>query len=152
MVKRICKEELPILLQLCQYNNPEQMLSANSELLDRSSIDIYGLFYGSAIIGELRAKYRDQDPAVALPGRRAYLYALRILENYRNLGLGTYLLNSVISMLENDGYREFTIGVEDKNTIARNLYGKFSFVHCIKRVYEIYQGDTYEYDLLLRRQ
>ena len=152
VLKKINKGELSLLLQLHQYNNPEHMLSENSELLDSASIDIYGLFYDSAIIGELRVKYRDQDPAIAFPGRRVYLYALRILDNYRNLGLGTYILNSAISMLENDGYREFTIGVEDKNTIARKLYGKFSFVHRIKRVYEIYQGDTYEYDLLLRQQ
>ena len=57
----------------------------------------------------------------------------------------------VIAAIEARGYREITIGVEDENTLAKHIYAKFGFTEFVERRSESYQGDSYEYDLLLRR-
>ena len=57
----------------------------------------------------------------------------------------------MIAEIEARGYREITIGVEDDNLRAKHLYRKFGFTEFVERRSESYQGDRYEYDLLLRR-
>ena len=66
--------------------------------------------------------------------------------------LGSYLLKTVIDELENSGYHELTVGVEDDNIHARYMYEKCGFVTQVARIRETYQGDSYEYDLLLRHE
>lgn len=149
-IRTIGKEELSLLLSLHQYNDPEEMLMQNATLLESASIGIYALFFGGDILGELRVKYAATDASVASCGVRAYLYALRIREEYRKQGLARHLLSSVISMLEEQGYKEFTIGVESTNTVATHLYKSLGFHSFVKKVRESYQGDDYEYSLLLR--
>ena len=53
--------------------------------------------------------------------------------------------------LEKQGYYEFTVGVEDDNIRARYIYKKYGFNTVISRQKESYQGDSYEYDLLLKQ-
>ena len=43
-----------------------------------------------------------------------------------------------------------TVGVEDNNARARYMYEKNGFAEPIARIKESYQGDSYEYDLLLK--
>ena len=67
-------------------------------------------------------------------------------------GSGSFLLDSVIRSIEQAGYREITVGVEDDNARARRMYKKRGFTERVARCSESYQGDAYEYDLLLRRR
>lgn len=150
-IKTIEKENLPILFTLFQYVNPDEMIKANAKMISEGKIRIYGLFADSNVIGELRVKFSDLDSEVAHKGKRAYFYAMRILQDYRRKGLGQFLLEFVIAQLEGEGYSEFTIGVEENNVPALNLYSKLGFNRNLKSVCETYQGDTYEYYLLLRK-
>lgn len=59
-------------------------------------------------------------------------------------------MNKVICILENKGYSEFTIGVEDDNETALHIYSKLGFTQLIGRIREAYQGDSYEYGLYLK--
>ncbi len=56
-----------------------------------------------------------------------------------------------MTTLSENGYSEFTVGVEGDNTKARYMYEKCGFTEPIARIKENYQGDSYEYDLLLKR-
>ena len=151
-IKKLHREDLPLLFSPNQYNDPEDMLLKNGALLGRGAAGFYGLFSGTELIGEVRAKYEDADPEIAFPGQRAYLYALRIRKEYRRRGLAAYLLESVMAENKRNGYREFTIGVEDDNPAAIGLYQKLGFSIHVKRVQESYQGDAYEYSLLMRKE
>lgn len=71
-------------------------------------------------------------------------------EDFQSRGLGKYLLENVINYLEEKGYSEFTIGVEDDNERAIHIYKKLGFDEIIARKREEYQGDAYEYNLYLR--
>lgn len=150
-IKELKKDELPLLLLVHNYEDTTEMLCHNSSLIDTGAASFYALFFRETIVGELRVKYADKDPAFALRGKRVYLYALRIHKNYRRMGLATHLVKSVVDLLSGQGYTEITIGVEDDNTVAHHIYESLGFNTFIKRVIEEYQGDKYEYNLYLRK-
>ena len=109
------------------------------------------MFKDKKIIGELRVKYISGDNRFAKKGKRAYLFAFRIHKDYQRKGLGSYLLETVIDELNANSYCELTVGVEDDSLRARYMYEKQGFFYAIARIKETYQGDSYEYDLLLRK-
>ena len=109
------------------------------------------MFDGDKIIGELRVKYISDDKRFAEKDKRTYLYAFRIHQKHQGKGLGNFLLEKVLESLEESGYGEITVGVEDDNLRARYMYEKHGFTETIARIKESYQGDSYEYDLLLKR-
>ena len=150
-VKKLKATELSMLTNLFNYKDVNEMITENARDIENGVIDIFALFDNDKIIGELRAKYVSDDNRFAEKGRRAYLYAFRIHANYQGKGLGSYLLENVLTILKESGYSEFTVGVEDDNARARYMYEKNGFIEPIARIKESYQGDNYEYDLLLKR-
>lgn len=150
-IKKLAVHEIHVLTELFDYNDVEQMLAACSNDIRNGIIDIFVLYDNDALVGELRAKYECDDENFAVKGRRAYLYAFRIRENLRGMGYGTYLLKNVLSILQKDGYSEFTVGVEDDNHIAAHMYEAMGFDELLLRKMEEYQGDSYEYNLYLKK-
>ena len=143
--------ELVMLTGLFDYNDVDAMLEENTSDIMAGRIDIYGLFQEHRLIGELHVKYESEDALEAVRDKRAYLFAFRVHEDFQNLGIGKYLLRSVINELTKQGYTELTVGVEDDNERAIHMYQSFGFTEVIARKYEEYQGDGYEYNLYLRR-
>ncbi len=150
IIRPITISELPILTQLFDYNNPTEMIEQNERDMNRGSIDIFVMFDNDRPIGELHVAYESDDDR-AVKGKRAYLFAFRIHEDYQGRGYGKRLLQSVIDTLTEQGYYEFTVGVEDENDRARHIYDSFGFTELIARKYEEYQGNGYEYGLYLKR-
>lgn len=150
IVRKLKTTELPLLIQLFNYKNVDEMIAENTRDIENGIIDIFALFDYDKIIGELRAKYISDDNRFAEKGKRAYLYAFRVHQKYQGKGLGNSLFENVLTILAENGYSEFTVGVEDDNTKARYMYEKYGFTDPIARIKESYQGDSYEYDLLLK--
>ena len=149
-VKELKENELTMLCDLFSYNDVDDMINANKQKIENGTIDIFGLYENARLIGELRVMYRHEDKRFSLTGKRAYLYAFRIHEDFRGKGLSKYLLKSVISTLSEKGYTEFTIGVEDDNRIAKHIYSEIGFNRFIAHMEEEYQGDRYGYDLYMK--
>jgi ribosomal protein S18 acetylase RimI-like enzyme len=143
--------ELHALTALFDYNDVPAMIASNTRLIESGAFSIYLLFEGNELIGELHVTWRSDDPRFAVDGRRAYLSAFRVREDKQGYGFGNFLLDNVIRIIIQGGYREITIGVEDDNSRARHMYGKRGFTELVARCSESYQGDAYAYDLLLRR-
>ncbi len=150
IVRKLKTTELPLLTQLFNYKNIDEMIAENTRDIENGIVDIFALFDGDKIIGELRVKYISNDNRFAEKGNRAYLYAFRVHQKYQGKGLGNFLLENVLTILAENGYSEFTVGVEDDNTKARYMYAKYGFTEPIARIKESYQGDSYEYNLLLK--
>lgn len=148
-IKKITADELPVLTQLFDYNDIDDMLVQNRRSIENGSIDIFVMFVGERPVGELHAAYESEDER-AVKGQRAYLSAFRVHEEYQGRGLGKELMQFVIDRLTEDGYAELTIGVEDDNERAKHMYERFGFTRLIARKYEEYQGDGYEFGLYLR--
>lgn len=151
IVRKLETTELSLLLPLFNYKNVDEMIAENTRDIENGIVDIFALFDGNKIIGELRVKYISDDNRFAEKGNRAYLYAFRIHKKYQGKGLGNFLLKNILTILTENGYSEFTVGVEDDNARARYMYKKHGFTETIARIKESYQGDSYEYDLLLKR-
>lgn len=150
-IRKLKATELSILTQLFNYKDIDDMIFENTRNIENGIIDIFALFNNNKLIGELHVKYDNEDKDFAEKGKRAYLFAFRIHKDYQGKGLGSYLLKTVIDELNANGYHELTVGVEDDNIRARYMYEKCGFVHPVARIKETYQGDSYEYDLLLRK-
>ena len=150
-LRPMTSQELSALTALFDYNDVPAMIAENTRLIDSGDFSIYLLFEDGELIGELHVTWRSEDPLASIDGQRVYLSAYRIREDRQGRGLGQYLLRGVIDAIEARGYREITIGVEDDNLRAKHLYRKFGFTEFVARRREVYQGDEYEYDLLLRR-
>ena len=151
LVRKLKVSEIPKITELFKYKDVNEMIVENTKEIENGVIDIFGLFDGDKIIGELRAKYISDDNRFAIKDKRAYLYAFRIHKKYQGKGFGNFLLENVLTLLAENGYNEFAVGVEDDNARARYMYEKNGFTEPIARIKESYQGDSYEYDLLLKR-
>lgn len=151
-VKTLNINDLNLLFQLYDYNNPDETLAENTRDINEGKIEIFGLFQQDKLIGEIHTSYVHDDERFAKKGTRAYLFAFRIHKDFQGKGYGQLLLNKVISSLSEKGYSEFTIGVEDGNKIATHIYTKLGFTKLIGKISEEYQGDSYEYRLYLKKQ
>ncbi len=150
-IAKLAVHDLYILTELFEYNNIEQMISECTHDIQKGIIDIFVLYDKDVLIGELHIMYESDDENYAIRGRRAYMFAFRVREDFQNKGYGTYLLKTVLSVLKEDGYCEFTVGVEDDNIRAIHMYQALGFSEIILRKQKEYQGDTYEYNLYLKR-
>lgn len=150
-VRKITVSELPKLTALFDYNDIDDMLAENASLIQNRTMDIFILLKGEKLIGELHVGYESEDRLEAVKGVRAYLSAYRVHKDFQGMGLGKFLMKSVLDTLVAEGYSEFTVGVEDDNDRALHIYKEFGFSEVIARKYEEYQGDGYEYNLYLKR-
>lgn len=150
-VRPIEAQELRQLTALFDYNDVPAMIAENARLIESGDFSIYLLFEGNDLVGEIHVTWRSDDPLAAVEGQRAYLSAFRIHESRQGVGFGQFLLCKIIDIIKGAQYREITIGVEDDNARAKHLYHKFGFTEFVERRHESYQGDNYEYDLLLLR-
>ena len=150
-IEKLSVNHLHILTELFDYNNVEQMMSECAHDIQNGIIDIFVLYDKGILVGELHVMYENDDENYAIRGRRAYLFAFRVREDFQNKGYGTYLLKTVLAVLKELGYCEFTVGVEDDNFRAIHMYQALGFDEILLRKQEEYQGDAYEYNLYLRR-
>lgn len=149
-VRSLKANELALLFRLFDYNDRNDMLAENTRRINNGEIEIFGLFEGERLIGEIRAAFTHSDERFAVKGTRAYLFAFRIHEDFQGKGYGQFLINEVIKILGQGGYSQFTVGVEDDNALAEHIYRKLGFTHLVGRFSEEYQGDEYEYNLYLK--
>ena len=151
ILRPIAAAELSSLTALFDYHDVPAMIAENSRRIASGDFSIYLLLEGDELIGELHVTWRGDDSLAAIDGQRAYLSAYRIREDKQGRGYGQHLLRGVIAAIEARGYHEITIGVENDNFRAKHLYQKYGFGEFVARRSECCQGDSYEYDLLLRK-
>ncbi len=151
-IEKLAVQDLRILTELFDYNDVEQMILECTQDMQKGIIDIFVLYDEDVLVGELHVMYESDDENYAIRDRRAYLFAFRIRERFQNKGYGTFLLKSVLELLKERGYCEFTVGVEDENLRAIHMYQKEGFQELLLRKQESYQGDAYEYNLYLKRE
>lgn len=150
-VREATLADLPRLPELFDYNDVRAMIAEHARRITSGEFTIFLLWDGADLIGELHVTWRSDDPRFAIAGQRAYLSAFRVREDRQGHGSGSFLLDSVIRRIAQAGYREITVGVEDDNARAKHMYARAGFTEFVARRRERYQGDEYEYDLLLRR-
>ena len=71
-IRKITPLELPLLMQLFDYNDPAEMIEQNERDMKGGTVDIFVMFDNDRPIGELHATY-ESDNERAVKGKRAYL-------------------------------------------------------------------------------
>lgn len=104
IVRKLKITELPMLTQLFNYKDVNEMIDENTRDIEDSVIDIFTLFHDDKLIGELHVKYDSEDKVFAEKGKRAYLFAFRIHKDYQGRGFGKMLLETVLAELKAKGY------------------------------------------------
>ena len=69
-----------------------------------------------------------------MPAEFAYLYALRVMEPFQGLGVGTHLIQSAEALARSHQYDQIHLAVERNNTRARGLYERLGFRTFSQRV------------------
>ena len=67
------------------------------------------------------------DPDYTIPGVRVYLSRLIVKPAYQNRGVGGALIDHMLGLLRERGFREASIGVDKDNEAALHLYRKKGF-------------------------
>lgn len=151
-IRKLGTEELHLLSQLLDYHDFDAAMEDNRREMEAGRNDIYAILGDeNTLLGELHIAYENGDERFCKPGKRAYFFAFRVHESMQGKGLGQKLMDYTLASLKAKGYSEFTVGVEDDNDRAKYMYAKYGFTEKIARMAEEFQGDAYEYDLLLRR-
>jgi len=80
------------------------------------------------IIGQAFVQLNSPRSELADGLQRAYLYGFRIKPAFRNAGLGTRMINTILEDLQHRGYSWLTLNVAIDNERARRLYERLGFV------------------------
>ena len=150
-IKKLQAKELYRLVELFDYADADAMVSECAERMRQGAEDIFVLLEKGILAGELHAMYQSDDERFAIRGKRAYLFAFRIRESFQNQGYGKKLIKTVLTILREKGYNEFTVGVESGNLRAKHIYQEMGFTEFVCRKTETYQGDSYEFDLYMKK-
>ena len=121
------------------------------EEFKKNQMDVFIIENENEFVGELTINYANHDLLTeTIPNQRIYFEAFRVDREFQGKGLGQELINYCINTLANEGYTEFTIGVEEDNERAKHIYSKYGFTEAIDKG----QGDEFdpsEYTLYLKR-
>ena len=139
--RKIKKEEFEKLKRLFP-DNEEMWIKYKKKRLEqfeKKEVDVFLIEEDEKVIGEITVSYKnDELETETIPNKRVYLQAFRVDKKYQGQGLGQKLIKYCIDYLNNIGYTEFTIGVEEDNEIARHIF-KFGF----NKVIDKGQGDKF---------
>ena len=117
--------------------NPEMWIKYKDkeiQKLEKQEIDVYIMQKEDIVIGEITVNYKNNQLATeTILNMRVYLEAFRIDKKYQGQGLGQKLIQFTINALLEEGYTEFTIGVEEDNEIAKHIYAKLGFNEAIDK-------------------
>ena len=134
--RKISKEEFDKLKSLFPGDDAlwEKYKKQRMNEFNKNEIDVFVVEDNDVFIGELTINYVNHDlQTETIPNQRVYLEAFRIDKSYQGKGLGQELLNYCIKTLLDNGYSEFTIGVEDENERAKHIYFKYGFTKAIDK-------------------
>lgn len=98
-----------------------------------SNVEFWTVDNNGTLIGELYIFWDAADKDEANGFDRAYLCAFRISNEYQGMGIGSKLMKRVIKRIEEKGYTEVTIGIDnDEYTKLEAMYNHFGFSTKIK--------------------
>jgi ribosomal protein S18 acetylase RimI-like enzyme len=78
-------------------------------------------------IGQIFILLDGNNRRIADGKRFAYLYALRVMEMFQGMGLGTTLIRTAEDLLYERGFRYTSIGAAKDNQVAQQLYLRLGY-------------------------
>lgn len=78
-------------------------------------------------IGQIFIQFTSNNSQIADGRQRGYLYSLRVMEMFRQQGIGTRLIQEAEAVLIERGFHQVTIAVSLTNDRARRLYERLGY-------------------------
>lgn len=141
-IRLLTKKEMDKIVNLYENikNNTYTLWEKNypSEELINWDIErkgLYGVFEGDKLVAISFAGERCEDDESGFPWkenfkRRGTFARIGVSPEYQNKGIGTLLVNFILSELRKQGFDGVRILAETENVNAIKLYTKFGFVNC----------------------
>lgn len=82
-------------------------------------------------IGEGALVFDTGDPDYTVPDRRVYVSRMIVKKEYRNRGIGSEILEFLITKARELSFSEMSIGVDKDNINALHLYNKYGFTEVL---------------------
>lgn len=118
-----------------KYYSDSQYMKAEFEKLvaEETMISFFALF-GNKIIGKIYFVTKLGDLQIADGKQVGYICNLYVKKFFRNIGIGTMLVEAVKRYAIANGFSALTLGVEEDNSKNMYLYNKLGFNNKIKNM------------------
>jgi len=83
---------------------------------------IYVYEIDGELVGEGALVFENGDPDYTIANVRIYMSRIIVGEKYRNQGIGAEIVDYLIGLAKEKGFKEVSIGVDEDNLPARHLY------------------------------
>jgi ribosomal protein S18 acetylase RimI-like enzyme len=83
---------------------------------------------GNGLIGQCFVSLKRNRPELADGIVRAYIYGFRVKPEYRNLGIGTCIMQAIEADLKKRGLQQVTLNVGKDNQHARRFYERQGYI------------------------
>ena len=127
-VRHLEKDELQELEWEGEFTHFRQLYSESYKRMQQGDTIMWVAdLDGVGIIGQVFIQLDCGRPELADGREKAYLYSFRIRPAFRNLGLGSLILQTVEQDLNERGFLYLTLNVAKENTRARRLYERHGY-------------------------
>ena len=136
-IRKIRENEYSILSDFLYYAIyiPEEIEKPPKSIIEQPELQVYIADFGKAddwcLVAEVKEKIvgavwvRIMNDYGHIDDKTPSL-AISLYEEYRNLGLGTALMKTMLQVLKNKGYTQISLSVQKAN-YAVNMYRKLGF-------------------------
>lgn len=128
IIRQVTEEDLSALEWEGEYKKYRRMFTNlyNESKSGRTLLWVITL-PGGEIIGQVFVMLRSSEREAADGRNRAYVFAFRVKNSWRNLGIGAYLMHFVESDLRSRGFKFVTLNVAKENHKALRLYKRLGY-------------------------
>jgi ribosomal protein S18 acetylase RimI-like enzyme len=95
--------------------------------LDGKALSWVAVHPSWGLIGQVFVQLECDRPELADGKERAYMFSFRVKPEFRNLGLGTQMLEVLEAEIARRGFRIITLNVACDNSGALRLYGRMGY-------------------------
>lgn len=127
-VRQMVETDLPALEWDGEYSHFRRVYAQHFRSMENGNTMIWVADSDKVgLIGQLFILLYSQKMELADGIHRAYIFSFRIKPEYRNLGLGTYMLSVAETDLKSRGFTTIRLNVARANLQARKLYEKLNY-------------------------
>lgn len=127
-IRHVTRQDLPALEWDGEYTHFRRLFAEayRQYKLDQAILWVAEL-PGLGIIGQLFVQTVSQNTRLADGRLRAYIYGFRVRPPYRDMGIGSRMLQIAENDLVSKGYRIVSLNVGRDNLGARRMYERFGY-------------------------
>lgn len=116
------------------YEDSKYMKAGFENLVKQETLIPFFALFGNKMIGKIYFVTKLEDLPIADGKQVGYICNLYVKKFFRNIGIGTMLVETVKRYAIANGFSALTLGVEDDNSKNMHLYNKLGFNTKIKNM------------------